>query len=103
LSSDFIDSRIDACHELIEQGDYKSVPEILKLIGEIRIHDKDVKEEIGKFEKTHDEQLEKNLMDIEHSNLDALNKEAKFNREYYLYAISYLRFYDRLRKEYELF
>lgn len=103
MSSDFIDSRIDACHELIEQGDYKSVPEILKLIGEIRIHDKDVKEKIKGFEKSHDEQLEKNLLDIEHSSLDALNKEAKASKELYLYAISYLRFYDRLRKEYELF
>ena len=103
MSTDFIDSRIDACHELIEQGDYKSVPEILKLIGEIRIHDEKVKEEINRFEKQHDEQLEKNLLDIEHSSLDALNKNAKASKEYYLYAISYLKFYDNLRKEYELF
>jgi len=103
MSTDFIDSRIDACHEMIENGDFQGVPGILKLIGEIRIHDKNVKEEITKFEKDHDERLEKNLVEIEHSNENALVKQHKTSKEYYLYAISYLRFYDKLRKQYELF
>jgi len=103
MSTDFIDSRIDACHELIEQGDYEKVPAVLKLIGEIRIHDEKVKEEINRFEKEHDERLEKNIIEIEHGNENALVKQHKTSKEHYLYAISYLRFYDNLRKEYELF
>jgi len=103
MSTDFIDQRIDACHELIEQGDYGSVPGILKLIGEIRIHDKDLKTMIEQFEKSRDERLEKNILEIEHTNENALVKDHKKAKEQYLYAIDYVRFYDNLRKEYELF
>jgi len=103
MSKDFIDERIDACHTMIEEGNFAEVPQILKLIGEIRIHDKDIKEKIRQFEKEHDEKLEKDLMEIEKTNEDSLRKQQKGSRMIYLHSISYLRFYDQLRKDHEIY
>jgi len=103
MSGEFIDNKIDMCHELIEQGEYKNVVEILKLMGEIRIHDESLKEKIEKFEKEHDETLDKRLIDIEHSNDHGLIKQDNRVKEWFSYAVAYLKFYDKLRKEYELY
>ena len=103
MSKDFIDERIDACHEAIEEGNYIQVPNILKLIGEIRIHDKNIKAKIEMFEKEHDEKLEHDVVEIEKSSADSLRKQRETDKKYYLYAISYLKFYDRLRKEHEIY
>jgi len=103
MSKDFIDERIDACHEALENGEYGNIPSILKLIGEIRIHDQDLKEKIRQFEKQHDEKLERDIMEIEKTNEDSLRKQQKEQKMYYLYAVDYLRFYDKLRKEHELY
>jgi len=50
MSKEFIDERIDACHTMLEEGDFENIVQILKLIGEIRIHDKEIKEKLTTIE-----------------------------------------------------
>lgn len=102
MSKEFIDSRIDAAHELIDQGDFQSAIHILRSI-KIRVHDQDIEEQIKNFETQTDEQVSNKLQRIEQAFSDAIDKYGDGNRIVRKQAVSYLNFYDKLRKENDIY
>ena len=102
MSSDFIDNEIDQAHDLIKQGVYEQSVSQLKDI-KLRVHEPKVVEEIKNFEEEHDKKLEERLKSIDGSNNDPLRKQSDAIEQIAKYARSYLSFYDKLRKDYEIY
>ena len=102
MSREFIDREIDEAHELIKRGEYEQAVNQLKDI-KLRVHEDDVSSKIKNFEDEHDKKLEERLKNIEKGSLDPLRKQSDAISQLVTYAKSYLTFYDRLRKEYEIY
>jgi len=102
MSKDFIDNEIDEAHDLIKHGDFEQAVMQLKDI-KLRVHDKEILDSIKKFENEHDSVLEQRLREIEKSTVDPLRKQSQIFEQLSNYARSYLSFYDKLRKEYEIY
>ena len=102
MSKEFIDSRIDAAHDLIDQGDFDGAVTILKNV-KIRIHDPTIERLIREFEQEYDGKAKEKLNKLRKMFEDAI---VEAGNEYEIgksYAIAYLNFYDKLRKEHELY
>ena len=102
MSKDFIDNRIDASHNLIDQGDFQGAVNILKNI-KIRIHDPVIEQKIKDFEKQHDEEVKNKIEKIQKTYLDSITEYGNESEIAKRYAIAYLNFYDTLRKEHEIY
>ena len=102
MSSDFIDREIDEAHYQIKQGNFEAAVSQLKDI-KLRVHEPKVVEVIKNFENEHDSKLEERLKKIDGENSDPLRKQSDAIDQVAKYARSYLSFYDKLRKDYEIY
>jgi len=102
MNNDFIIDRINQAHHMIDEGNYQNAVEILKNL-KFRVHDGKLEADIKHFEKTCDETLEKDIVNIDNTSVDPLRKQSNINEKYYGWATSYLNFYDRLVKQNEVF
>ena len=102
MSKDFIDQEIDEAHYLIKQGEFEQAVSQLKDI-KLRVHEEVVLERIKGFEREHDDMLKERLEKIEGDNSDPLRKQSNGMDQVAKYARSYLKFYDKLRKEYDIY
>lgn len=101
MVSEFIRNRLDSAHSLIDEGSFEAAVNLLKNI-KLRVHDEVVSDKISVFEKEHDNTLSKRVNDIRSSSKDSLRKQYEELDQYESYAKSYLSFYDRLSKEYDV-
>lgn len=101
MVSEFIKNRLDTAHGLIDEGRFDMAVELLKNL-KLRVHEKEAEEEIKKYEENHDTDLELKLKEINDSDEDVLRKDANTMTEWSLYAKSYLDFYDKVCKDYDL-
>lgn len=102
MSKEFIDSRIDAAHDLLDQGNYEAAVNILKSI-KIRVHDENVEKIISDFETKKDKESNEKLNQIEQVFTDAIEKYGDGSNIARKHAVSYLNFYDKLRKENDIY
>lgn len=102
MSKEFVDREIDEAHELIKHGEYEQAVNQLKDI-KLRVHEAEAIERIKDFEKEHDDKLTERLKEIDESNKDPLRKQNDAFAQLERYAKSYLSFYDKLRKSYEIY
>ena len=102
MSKDFVDQEIDEAHYLIKQGEFEQAVSQLKDI-KLRVHDDKLLDKIDIFERKHDDKLKERLTTIEKDNNDPLRKQSDGMEQVAKYARSYLSFYDKLRKEYEIY
>ena len=102
MSKEFIDNEIDEAHYLIKKGEYEQAVNQLKDI-KLRIHDTQILDKIKEFENEHDKKLQERLRAIDNSNKDPLRKQAEAIEQLSRYAKAYLSFYDKLRKEHEIY
>jgi len=99
MSKEFIDNEIDEAHQRIKEGDFEGAVEQLKNI-KLRIHDESILMDIKEFENGHDKEL---IKTIDSSNKHHFDKHNEQMQQVVKYAKSYLRFYDKLRKENEIY
>lgn len=102
MSKEFVDREIDEAHELIKHGEYEQAVNQLKDI-KLRVHETEASVEIKNFENEHDKKLEERLKSIDSENSDPLRKQNNAFAQLEKYAKSYLSFYDKLRKTYEIY
>jgi len=102
MVNDFILSRIDTAHALIDEQQYEEAVGILKNL-KLRIHDPDIEKRIKEFEDSHDRKLHEMLFSIENSNNDPLLKQRDAMNQLKKYAESYLKYYDGLIKKENIF
>ena len=102
MSKEFIENRVDMAHNAIDEGDPQAAVNILRNL-KLRIHDVHLEEEIKKFEKKEDTRFENKLEEINKSGRDPLRKDRNKQIEIIKYAKRYLNFYDRLRKEHDIY
>jgi len=102
MSKEFVDNEIDEAHHLIKQGAYEQAVNNLKDL-KMRIHEQTVLDEIKTFEEEHDTKLQQRLKNIEGNNEDPLRKQNDGAEQVSKYARAYLSFYDKLRKEHEIY
>ena len=102
MSKEFIDNEIDEAHQRIKEGDFEGAVEQLKNI-KLRIHDESILMDIKEFENGHDKELEERIKTIDSSNKHHFDKHNEQMQQVVKYAKSYLRFYDKLRKENEIY
>jgi len=102
MSKDFIDNEIDQAHELIKQGGFEDAVNILKLL-KTRIHDDVLISKIKKFEDEHDKKLEERYLEINNSDRHRYDKRDEKMKQLFSYAQSYLHFYDKIRKENDIY
>ena len=102
MSKEFIDSRIDAAHDMLDQGNFEAAVHILKSI-KIRVHDVEVEKQITDFEAGKDKEANDKLSQIEQVFSDAISKYGDGTEIARKRAVSYLNFYDKLRKENDIY
>ena len=93
--SEFIKSRLDGAHGLIDEGNFEAAVEILKNL-KLRVHEDGAEKKIAEFEETRDKQFEKLIKEIEENNPDTYERLAYIEAERKKYAGDYLNFYDDL-------
>lgn len=101
MVSEFIRSRIDAAHAMIDESYFEQAVELLKNIKH-RVHEQSVISEINRFEQEHDSKLTQLLSGIHQSGEDPLVKDKNELGQWKKYSQSYLKFYDRISKDYDI-
>ena len=99
---EFIQDRIDTAHALIDNGQYQEAVELLKNL-KYRIHQEEPLQDIDSFETEHDTKLKERLSSIQTSVEHQLIKHSNELDQLHKYATAYLKFYDTLTKDYDLF
>jgi len=101
MSREFIENRIDTAHDMIDQGGFEEAVNLLKNL-KLRIHEDAASKEINEFEKNHDEMLRRRLNEIEATNKDPLVKAREENSQWSSYAKSYLSFYSKVTRNFDV-
>ena len=102
MSKEFIDSQIDMAHDELNNGEYQATVGRLKNL-KARIHEPEPSNEVKTFEDEHDKKFKDRLTNIDNDSKDELRKDQEIAEEYYRYALAYLNFFDKLRKEYDIY
>lgn len=101
MSKELVDSKMDEAYQLIENNQFLDAVYILK---QLKIKcPPDLIKDVKEWEKNKDKTLEKVISNIEEEHIHQFDKENKMNSKVKDYSWDYYMFYNRLRRENEIY
>ena len=100
MSLEHVNNKMDECYDMIESGYYVEAVHRLKLL-KIRFPE-DIVKDVNSWEKEHDETLNNRIKTIKESKAQPIVMEHEIKKQENMYALEYYKYYNKIRKEYDI-
>jgi len=101
MSKELVDNKMDIAYNLIEEGNYL---EAVNMLSQLKIKcPPELIKEVKDWEDKKDKQLEKMIADIDDKNIHTIDKEQEKYSKLRDYSWDYYMYYNKIRRENELY